>query len=209
VQLEREMLPSSANVGNRMSVNRTDQEEIHALIKRIKQGDRSAFGTVTQQYQKKVFLLAYSYFGNKDDALDIVQETFLRLYQKAHMYQKGRNFQNWLLQIAKNLCTDYYRRSYGKEKALRSEETLENIGSVIQGNSHDNASSDLRAILSHCLKKLSERQRLIFVMKHYNQLQYNEIAQILNVALGTVKSLHFKAVQNLRGLMTPYMGGVK
>ena len=199
----------SAKDRDGMTVNGPDQEEIYTLIQRIKQGDREAFGAVTRQYQKRVFLLAYSYFGNRDDALDIVQETFLRLYQKAHMYHKGRNFQNWLLQIAKNLCTDFYRRNYGKEKGLRREGILENIDSVPQGESHDDTSSDIKDILTRCLIKLSERQRLIFVMKHYNQLQYSEIAQILNIALGTVKSLHFKAVQNLRGLMTPYMGGAK
>ena len=87
--------------------NTARNEEVAALIERIKAGDKEAFMTVTSLYQKKVFLLAYSFFNNKDDALDIVQETFFRLYQKVHMFKKGRNFQNWLLQMAKNLCIDY------------------------------------------------------------------------------------------------------
>jgi len=190
-------------------MDRKNQEDTYALLQRIKKGNKEAFMALTHQYQKKVFLLAYSYFGNKDDALDIVQETFLRLYQKLHMYQKGRNFQSWLLQIAKNLCTDYYRKNYGKGRALWREEDLDNINPATQSKSHDDASSDVRQILSRCLEKLSERQRMIFIMKHYNQLHYSEIAQILNVAVGTVKSLHFKAVQNLRVLMTPYMGGAR
>jgi len=74
-------------------------------------------------------------------------------------------------------------------------------------NSYDPlGSSDLREIISTCLKKLAEKQRMIFVMRHYNQLKYREIAQILDISLGTAKSLHFKAVQNLRGLMAPYLG---
>jgi RNA polymerase sigma-70 factor (ECF subfamily) len=67
-------------------------------------------------------------------------------------------------------------------------------------------SSDLREIFSAGIKKLAEKQRMIFVMKHYNQLKYNEIAEVLGISLGTVKSLHYKAVQNLRGLITPYLG---
>lgn len=68
-------------------------------------------------------------------------------------------------------------------------------------------SVELKDVFSRCLEELSERQRLIFVLKQYNQLEYKEIAQVLNIANGTVKSLHFKAVQNLRALMKPYLGG--
>jgi len=190
-----------------MEATRTlEHEDIAVLLDRIKEGDREAFMTVTRLYQKKVFLLAYSFFNNKDDALDIVQETFLRFYQKVNMFQKGRNFQNWLLQITKNLCIDYYRKNYSKSRKLDSERDIEELNIPAPNSQNSFHSSDLKDIFSDCLNKLSERQRMIFVMKHYNQLEYMEIAQILNIALGTAKSLHFKAVQNLRGLMTPYMG---
>ncbi|UCE21342.1 MAG: hypothetical protein JSV46_03700, partial [Candidatus Aminicenantes bacterium] len=69
-------------------------EDIHVLIERIKEGDREAFMIVTNLYQKRVFLLAYSFFRNRDDALDIVQETFLRFYQKVNMFRRGESFQN-------------------------------------------------------------------------------------------------------------------
>ena len=84
-----------------------EHEDVYTLVDKIKEGDREAFMTLTRLYQKKVFLLAYSFFRNKEDALDIVQETFLRLYEKVRMFQRGKNFQNWLLQIAKNLCVDF------------------------------------------------------------------------------------------------------
>jgi len=67
--------------------------------------------------------------------------------------------------------------------------------------------SDLKSIFSRCLKRLTEKQRLIFVMKHYNQLKYAEIAETLDIAVGTVKSLNYKAVRNLRVLISPYLGG--
>ena len=181
-------------------------EDIYALIEKIKEGDREAFMTLTSFYQKKVFLLAYSFFRNREDALDIVQETFLRLYQKITLFRRGENFQNWLLQIAKNLCIDLYRKDYGKNKELQSGMPVEEMNISSQDSPDPYASSDLKRIFSACIKKLAERQRMIFVMKHYNQLKYKEIAQILGISLGTVKSLHFKAVQNLRGLAAPYLG---
>jgi RNA polymerase sigma-70 factor (ECF subfamily) len=186
--------------------NMNQQNEINNLVERVKSGDREAFMVLTRLYQRKVFQLAYSYFRNKEDALDIVQETFLRFHQKAPMFQKGKNFQNWLLQLAKNICIDYYRKHHKKDKELRQEENIEEVNHAPHDSSHHDPSSDLKEIFSRCLEKLSERQRMIFVMKHFNHLHYSEIAQILNIALGTVKSLHFKAVRNLRTLMSPYMG---
>lgn len=182
-------------------------EDIYALIDKIKEGDREAFMTLTSLYQKKVFLLAYSFFRNREDALDILQETFLKLYQKIALFRRGENFQNWLLQIAKNLCIDHYRKEHGKNKELQSGIPVEEMNISSKNSPDPFLSSDLKSIFSTCIKKLAERQRMIFVMKHYNQLKYKEIAQILGVSLGTVKSLHSKAVQNLRGLVAPYLGG--
>ncbi len=181
-------------------------EDIYTLIKKIKEGEREAFMTVTSLYQKKVFLLAFSFFQNREDALDIVQETFLRLYQKAHLFKKGKNFQSWLLQIAKNLCIDYYRKSHTRRGEFEREKSLEEMKLPVQNNDNNFKAIDLKSIFSRCLKKLTERQRMIFVLKHYNQFKYREISQILNIAPGTVKSLHFKAVQNLRAEMSPYLG---
>lgn len=186
--------------------NRNQLDEIDNLVGRVQNGDREAFMVLTQLYQRKVFQLAYSYFRNKEDAMDVVQETFLRFYQKAHMFQRGKNFQNWLLQLAKNICIDYYRKHHKRDNELRREENIEKVNQTSHECSHHDPSSDLKDIFSRCLAKLSDKQRMIFVMKHYNQLHYSEIAQILNIALGTVKSLHFKAVRNLRTLMSPYMG---
>lgn len=183
-----------------------ENEDVDTLIERIKKGDREAFMTVTALYQKKVFLLAFSFFHNREDALDIVQETFLRLYQKVHLFRKGQNFQNWLLQVAKNLCIDYHRKNYSKSKDYDREKPIEEMNLALSDEKDPYLSSDLKGIFSECLKKLATKQRLIFVMKHYNQLEYQEIAQILGIALGTVKSLHFKAVQNMRGLVAPYLG---
>jgi RNA polymerase sigma-70 factor (ECF subfamily) len=190
-----------------MEFTRTaEPNNVPLLVERIKEGDREAFMEITRLYQKKVYLLAYSYLRNNEDALDIVQETFLRLYLKVNMFHTEKNFQTWLLQIAKNLCIDYYRKNYSRNKDHKSEKNVEEISVPAQKDKNSQSFSDIKRVFSECLEKLSEKQRMIFVMKHYNNLEYKEIAQILRISVGTVKSLHFKAVQNLRALMTPYMG---
>jgi RNA polymerase sigma-70 factor (ECF subfamily) len=180
--------------------------DVNELVERVKKDDQEAFMEITRNYQRKVFVLAYSYCHNKEDALDIVQDTFLRFYQKAHLFKQGKNFQSWLLQITKNICIDYYRKYQSKDKEWKKGEIIENLSLTSSNHDPTHSSSDLKEILSRCLKRLTEKQRMIFLMKHYNQLQYNEIAQILNIASGTVKSLHFKAVRNLRTHMSPYIG---
>jgi RNA polymerase sigma-70 factor (ECF subfamily) len=180
--------------------------DVYVLLESIKRGDREAFMELTRLYQKRIFLLAFSFFHNREDAMDIVQETFLRLYQKLHSFREGKNFQNWIFQIAKNLCIDHYRKNHSKRKAWATDKSVEEM-SLSSQNGHDpNRASDLKEIFSRCLERLAEKQRMVFVLKHYNQLKYKEIAQVLNISQGTVKSLHFKAVRNLRGIISPYLG---
>jgi len=194
-----------------MKDKRTEgNEDIYNLVEQVKKGNREAFMTVIRFYQKKVFLLAFSYFRNREDALDIVQETFLRFYQKVNMFKRNKDFSNWLLQITKNLCIDYYRKNYKHSKNAELDAEKGIAAMDFEGEKdHDFCkSSDFKEIFSRCLNRLSEKQRMIFVMRHYNQLDYKEIAQILDVAIGTVKSLHFKAINKLKIIMSPYLGRI-
>ncbi len=183
-----------------------ENENIQVLLEKAREGDRQAFKAIVSIYQQKVFLLAYSILRNREDGMDIVQETFLRLYQKLGAYEREKNFQAWLLQMAKNLCIDYYRKNYSKRRELESTMSIEELNLAADNGPNNPASYDLRQVFSRCLEKLGDRQRMIFVLKHYNGLQYQEIAQVLNISVGTVKSLHFKAVQNLRNLLSPHLG---
>lgn len=184
-----------------------EADTITALAERAKNGDREAFMEITSRYQKNVFQLAYSFFQNREDALDIVQDTFLRIYRKMHYYEPGKSFKNWVLQIAKNLCIDRYRKNHKKhdQKVLGGDE-IEEIQLTDDKGNERNSNTDIKRIVAKCLKQLPERQRMIFVMKHYNELKYKEIAETLGIAVGTVKSLNFKAVNKLRDLMNPYLG---
>ena len=180
---------------------------MNVLAERAKNGDREAFVAITRQYQKSVFQLSYSFFQNREDALDIVQETFLKIYQKIHYYEAGRSFKNWILQVAKNLCIDRYRKNHKKhdQKALGGDE-IEEVHLTDEKGTERNSDTDIKIIMAKCLKQLPERQRMIFVMKHYNELKYKDIAETLGIAVGTVKSLNFKAVNKLRNLINPYLG---
>lgn len=182
------------------------EEEAGDLVRRIAAGDRDAFLILTRAYQRKVFALAYSFFRNKEDALDLVQETFLRLFQKIESFQAGRNFEAWLLQIARHLCIDHYRRNSARRREGECSTPVEDLPIADPRAERESRGSDIKDILSRCVDRLADRQKTIFIMRHYNQLKNEEIAGILDISTGTVKSLHFKALQNLRALMSPYLG---
>jgi RNA polymerase sigma-70 factor (ECF subfamily) len=187
------------------AVRLTNNEDIRILLEKAVAGDRQAFKDIVGLHQQKVFLLAYSILRNREDALDVVQETFMRLYQKLDAYNKERNFQAWLLQIAKNLSIDYFRKHHGRRRELESGRSVEDLNLAAGDYRSNPASSELRGVISRCLERLGERQRMIFVMRHYNGLEYREIAQILGISVGTVKSLHFKAVRNLKQWLSPQL----
>jgi RNA polymerase sigma-70 factor (ECF subfamily) len=180
--------------------------EIASLLERIQAGDREAFMTVIRLYQQKVFVMAYSILRDREDALDAVQETFLKLYQKAGLYKPGNSFQGWLLQMAKNVSIDSYRKNRKKRREWETTTPLDEIPVAIEDRAGDSAHSDLRIAFSRSVETLAERQRMVFVMRHYNELPFNEISATMRISVGTAKSLHFKAVQNLRKRLSPVLG---
>jgi RNA polymerase sigma-70 factor (ECF subfamily) len=162
--------------------------------------------TIIRLYQQKVFVMAYSILRDREDALDAVQETFLRLYQKAGLYRPGSSFQAWLLQMAKNISIDSYRRRRRKKTDWETARPIEEIPIAVEDRGGDSAASDLRSAFSRSVETLAERQRMVFVMRHYNELPFSEISEAMRISIGTAKSLHFKAVQNLRKRLAPVLG---
>ncbi len=192
---------------NGMDVERAgDPGNIEALVRSARDGDRDAFMTIVATYQRKVFMLAYSILRDREDALDIVQETFLRFYRKADLYREGNSFQGWLLRIAKNLCIDHYRKNTRRRRELESPKSLDDLDVPASPDPTVSGAGEMREVTARCIDRLAGRQRLVFVLRHVDELQFNEISETMNISLGTVKSLHFKAVRNLRKWLVPYMG---
>jgi RNA polymerase sigma-70 factor (ECF subfamily) len=181
--------------------------EIASLLERVQAGDREAFMTIIRLYQQKVFVMAYSILRDREDALDAVQETFLRLYQKAGLYKPGNSFQGWLLQMAKNISIDSYRKHQMKRREWETTKPLDEIPVAAEpARDGDSAAADLRSAFARSVETLAKRQKMVFIMRHYNELQFNEISEAMKISIGTAKSLHFKAVQNLRKRLAPVLG---
>jgi RNA polymerase sigma-70 factor (ECF subfamily) len=122
------------------------------------------------------------------------------------MYKPDSPFQAWLIEIAKNLSIDYYRKHRQKRHEWETSRPVEEIPVAVEDRSSDSRDSDLRSAFSRCVEKLAAKQKMVFVMRHYNELQFNEISDALRISVGTAKSLHFKAVRNLRKWLIPHLG---
>jgi len=192
-----EILPQAAG--------RVSPDVVESLVRGTRSGDREAFVALTRLYQQKVFVLAYSFFRNKEDAVDLVQDVFLRIFEKIDSFQEDRSFEAWLIQVARNLCIDRYRKSRGRRE-MESGVRVDEIPLPDDRSPDAGRSSDLKDILTRSVDRLAERQRTIFLMRHVNQMGNEEIARVLNISTGTVKSLHFKAIRRLRTLMEPHLG---
>jgi len=175
------------------------------LIRLVKEGNGQAFTEIIRLYQKGVFKVAYGFFRDRDDAMEIVQETFMRVYEKIDKFDNHSSFKNWIYRIASNLCIDFYRKFKSKKPHSQDISELDNIQSsdTVAPEEHLDR-QNFKENLEVSLQTLSKRQKMIFVMKHFNALKYREISDILNISVGTVKSLHHRAVRSLKGKLAYY-----
>ena len=161
----------------------------------IKRGDLKAFDRMMLRYQKAIYNHLYRLTRNADDAADLAQEAFFKVYKKRHLIDSDRNFRAWLYKIATNTCYDWFEKKKRRAELNFSEEgDLETFSAEIPYYRIDKAESlDLQAALS-TLKP--QYQTVIFL--YYEQgFSYEEIAEIIRVPLGTVKTLLYRAKKSL------------
>ena len=165
-------------------------ETIERLIRRCLRGDQLAWDLIVRQYWRKVFNVAYKFVGRHDEAEDLTQEIFLKLFKSLDTFDRRANFQTWLISISRNLCIDHYR-SVRKERETidRAVDTNElspaarDAGPIVALEQQDRV-----ALLRETLAALPESLRTAVLMRDIQELSYQEIADRLGLPEGTVKS---------------------
>ncbi|MCM3217497.1 RNA polymerase sigma factor SigW [Niallia taxi] len=181
---------------------------MEALIKkRIKQvikGDQNAFGDIIDIYKDKVFQICYRMLGNRHEAEDISQEAFLRAYVNINRFNMDLKFSTWLYRIATNLCIDRIRKKkpdYYLDAEVPGTDGL-NMYSQISSDTRlpeeDVESLELQALIQREISKLPEKYRSVIVLKYIEELSLNEISEILELPLGTVKTRIHRGREALR-----------
>lgn len=168
------------------------------LIALAKGGNNDAFRQLVNLYGRRIYYAAYSFLHNVDDAADIVQEVFLRAYKNLSSFDTGRPFYPWLYRIAKNLCINTVKRASRRDTTLPAEE-------LIVSTMPDPAAAALRheemEQLREALARLPEKQREIINLKAFQDCSYAEMAQILDIPIGTVMSRLYAARLRLEELL--------
>ena len=179
--------------------------EDREIIERVRAGDTNAFGLLVEKYQTKIYNLALRMCGNEDDAFDLAQDAFVRAWRGLDSFQFDSAFSTWLFRLSSNLCLDFLRakkRRAAVSLTMSGDEDDEEVQLDIPdpGKSPEEIvlAAEDRELLTKALNSLPADQRQIIVMRAIDDLSYTQIAEILNIQEGTVKSRLSRARTQLR-----------
>lgn len=176
------------------------------LVKQAKQGNQSAFETLVRQYEKKVFNVALRMSGRPEDAFDLSQEAFLRVYRALPAFREESSFSTWLYRIVSNVCMDFARKRAGRQKHESPLITSDDDGNDVVLEVPDlryspetqQENKELAAALAEGIARLSPMHRQILLLRDISGLSYQDIAEIFDLEEGTVKSRLSRAREKLR-----------
>ncbi|KAA3663289.1 MAG: RNA polymerase sigma factor [Calditrichaeota bacterium] len=181
---------------------RFDEQQI---IQKIRDGDKTAFREVVEKHKRNIYYLALDLTGNHHDAEDLAQDVFVQMFRSLHTFRGESTLNAWLYRITVNLCINKKRKKALTAMKLKedfSREQSENIsfdGGHIHSNPERSTDSGLaQQHINTALQSLSDRERSVFVLRHYKDLPLKDIAATLQIAEGTVKGLLFRAVHKLQ-----------
>ena len=182
-----------------VSVKASQQFEDLELARRSQAGDTEAFGELVTKYRTKIFTMVCCIVGNENDAWDIAQEGFLKAWRSIHRFEGRSSFYTWLYSITVNLTLDSLRRKGRREEV----ELSDTIPSFLPGPGVDYECTEIREQVDAALARLSPEHRAVVLLKELEDLQYHEIAEVLNLSIGTVMSRLFYARKKLQSMLRP------
>lgn len=176
------------------------------LVKRVKKGDIDAFEEIIAKYEKRVFGLIYNVIKNENEIEDVAQEVFMKVYKNIDKFKGNSSLYTWIYRITTNLCLDYIKK---KKEVIYIDEKLQlDDGEVDFQIPSDEKLQDelyeekeLKEKLQKSIAKLPEKQQMMIVLRDIKGLSYEEISEILEMKLGTVKSQINRARLKLKDLL--------
>ncbi|MBK8978326.1 MAG: sigma-70 family RNA polymerase sigma factor [Planctomycetes bacterium] len=188
-------------------------EEVR-LVSDAKRGDARSFEALVDRYMGAAIHVAMSYVRNRDDAVDLAQEAFFRVYKSFDRFRDGEPFAPWFFRILRNACLNFVEKqrrrrhvSISAREEGESDWELPDTGSLCPRDRAELNEAQRRFWIA--LDELSDKHREIIVLRHVEELEYAQIAAVLDVPVGTVMSRLFHARRRLRGLLEPYLEGLK
>jgi RNA polymerase sigma-70 factor (ECF subfamily) len=186
-----------------------DTAEEQALVRRAQAGDRLAFEELVRRYDREVLRLALKLVRGAEDARDIYQESFLRVYRNLHRFRFECSFFTWLYRIVTNVCLDHLRRQISRreDQAPASEGSESTAPDYFDRLPEQRAAAnperqligqEIGTHINAALDLLSPRERMVFELKHYQGLKLRAIGEMLGTSEETVKNSLFRATRKMR-----------
>lgn len=163
---------------------------IDALIERCLGGDQAAWEQIVRLHWRKVFNVAYKFVGSHEQAEDLTQDIFLKIFRSLDTFDRRANFQTWLVSVSRNLCIDHYRSVRKERQTIDRDVPAEDLAPASHTASPlaELENQDLAALLRRALQTLPASLRTAVLLRDLQELSYLEIAERLNLPEGTVKS---------------------
>jgi RNA polymerase sigma-70 factor (ECF subfamily) len=191
------------------------------LVEQARAGNHDAFRVLYQRYHRRVYALAFGVVQNADDALDVVQDGFIKAHRHLDKFEGNSSFYTWLYRIIMNLSIDHIRKhkrakhvdfddaiDHGQDEGSVGEDAL--LPRVLGQNPGKSlVRKEIREQIGKALAELSDNHRAVLVMRELEGMSYEEMAQAMQCSKGTIMSRLFHARRNMQKRLLEYMGGQK
>lgn len=185
-----------------------EDDEDGALVAQARTGDFRAFEALVRRYRNDVFALAYHFVRNREEAWDISQEVFIKAHKGLWRFRGESRFKTWLMRITANQCKDFLKKR--RLKTVAFDDSLQVRDRPSQGPAPDKAleASELGRAIQTAMDALPAKHRTVFVLREFEGLSYEEMAEVLQCSVGTVMSRLYHARKKLQNLLRK-MGAVE
>jgi RNA polymerase sigma-70 factor (ECF subfamily) len=188
--------------------------QVDSLIRAAQRGDQDAFEQLVRAYDQSVLRLAMNLLRSPEDARDVYQEAFLRVYRNLHSFRFDCSFHTWLYRIVTNICLDQLRKRKVRKEESAVMETSDGPVDRMEAFEEDAAESDpersawnrqLKDRIETALQDLTPRERMVFELRHYEGLRLRNIGEILGTTEEAAKNCLFRATQKMRSVLGDFV----
>lgn len=167
------------------------------LGRRLADGEESAFNRVVEEFSRRVYALCYRVLRNEEDARDMTQEVFVRVYSKRRSFEGRSSLYTWIYRIALNMCFSHLKKRKIKTVPLEDVQPFLAAREGVEGDEN----RELRRQVAGALECLPPKQRAVFALRFYEKLSFKEIARIMGTTVGAAKANHHFALERLRKML--------
>ena len=173
------------------------------MIELIQSGDRQAFNELVIKYQQKIINTSFAMLSDYEDACDAAQEVFVKVYRSINSFRGDSSLSTWIYRITKNVCSDFLRKRRESTLSIDNDDTALQVSDDSYLPDKTTERNEVHKLLMKAISELDENSRIVLVLYEMDDLSYDEISEVLNLPIGTVKSRLKRAREKLKNILSP------